>query len=254
MFIFYRITSSFIKKGEIVALMHHSVGPGDWQFTVRPELFRWQIEYLIKHKFVFITAEELRQILKGQKVAPRRAVLLTFDDGYYDFVSHVLPILKEFNLPSIVFVHADRSSERLGNDLPLLSWEDICYIKKYRVEIGNHSYSHPDLKTLSSEELRSEISKSKEVFLKEISKHPKFFAFPGGRYNQNVVDSLRDNNYELAFTINPYLVNFSHDYLKIPRIGVIRNTGKIEFMARTTCANDWYQNLVGVLFGGKLKK
>lgn len=252
--ILYKISSPFMKKGEIIVLMHHSIGPGDWPFAVKPETFRWQIEYLKKSGYSFISATELAGILKGHDPIPRRAILLSFDDGYRDFKEHALPILKEFNLPSIVFVHANRSEEKLDNNLSLLSWADIRDIKQYRVEIGNHSYSHLNLKTLSSEDLRTEIKKAEAVFQEEISEHPKFFAFPIGGYNQEVVNCLRENNYEMAFTINPWLVKKENDRLMLPRIGIIKETGQIEFMARTTRANDWYQKIVWVLFGGKPKK
>ena len=252
--VLYRVIAPFVKKSEIIVLMHHSVGSGDWQFTVTPESFKWQIDNLRARGFSFISADDLYKILQGQKPTPWRAVLLSFDDGYHDFVSDALPILKEFNLPSIVFIHADRSPKGLGNNLPLLSWDDIREMKKYRVEIGNHSNSHPDMKSLSADNLQAEINKTEEIFLRETSERPKFFAFPSGRYNQKVVDCLRDNKYALAFTINPWLVKKENDKLMLPRIGVIRNTNKIEFMARTTLANDWYQNLIGVLFGGKPKK
>lgn len=254
LFLLYKIVSPFLKKGEVVVLMYHSVGPGNWQFTIKPEIFRWQIEYLKDSGYSFISASELLSILKNHAPVPKRAVLLTFDDGYRDFKEYALPVLKEFNLPSIVFVHTNRSSDTLNNSLSLLNWVDIREIKQHRVEIGNHSNSHPDLKTLSSEELRSDIKKAESVFLNEISEQPRFFAFPGGRYNQNVVDCLRENNYEMAFTINPWLIKKEDDRLRLPRVGIIRETGQIEFMVRTTRANDWYQNIVKTLFGGKSKK
>lgn len=55
-------------------------------------------------------------------------------------------------------------------------------------EIGNHSYSHPDMKTLSSEAVRRELEKTNEVIEAATSVKCKWFAPPSGSYRDDVVN------------------------------------------------------------------
>jgi len=41
---------------------------------------------------------------RDQKILPKRAVLVTFDDAYYDFEQHAWPVLKYFRIPVTLFV------------------------------------------------------------------------------------------------------------------------------------------------------
>src|SRR6266487_2210142 len=41
---------------------------------------------------------------RDQKILPKRAVLVTFDDAYYDFEQHAWPVLKQYRIPVTLFV------------------------------------------------------------------------------------------------------------------------------------------------------
>ncbi|MDQ0253663.1 putative sporulation protein (polysaccharide deacetylase family) [Evansella vedderi] len=55
-------------------------------------------------------------------------------------------------------------------------------------EIGNHAYSHPDMKNLTRERIIEEIVKTNEVIKDTINQEPKWFAPPSGSYRQEVVE------------------------------------------------------------------
>lgn len=54
-------------------------------------------------------------------------------------------------------------------------------------EIGNHAYSHPDMKTLGAQSIQQEIGKTQEVIEKTLGVRPTLFAPPSGSFNQRVV-------------------------------------------------------------------
>ena len=63
--------------------------------------FRKQIEYL-KNNFSILPIDNfLRHINSNSK---QFKVLITFDDGYKDNLDYAYPILKEFNVPAIIYV------------------------------------------------------------------------------------------------------------------------------------------------------
>lgn len=64
--------------------------------------FRTQIEY-IQERYHVISGEHLMAVVEEEAELPPRAALLTFDDGYLDHFTNVLPILDEAGLPGCFF-------------------------------------------------------------------------------------------------------------------------------------------------------
>jgi probable sporulation protein (polysaccharide deacetylase family) len=60
-------------------------------------------------------------------------------------------------------------------------------IKEQGHEIGNHSYSHPDMKLLSAVKIREEIRKTNAVIKATTGETPVWFAPPSGSYRDEVV-------------------------------------------------------------------
>jgi probable sporulation protein (polysaccharide deacetylase family) len=54
-------------------------------------------------------------------------------------------------------------------------------------EVGNHSYTHPNMKTLSSELVREQLIKTNDVIEAATGKKPTLFAPPSGNYRDEVV-------------------------------------------------------------------
>jgi peptidoglycan/xylan/chitin deacetylase (PgdA/CDA1 family) len=61
------------------------------------------MEHLARFYRVVSMPEVLEAVEKGRPL-PKRAVLITFDDGYADFAKIAWPILKQFRLPATMFV------------------------------------------------------------------------------------------------------------------------------------------------------
>lgn len=55
-------------------------------------------------------------------------------------------------------------------------------------EIGNHSFSHPNMKTLSEDQIKQELEKTNDVIQSVTGKTCQWFAPPSGSYRQEVVD------------------------------------------------------------------
>jgi peptidoglycan/xylan/chitin deacetylase (PgdA/CDA1 family) len=71
--------------------------------SATPAEFREQVETLATH-YHPIGIDELVAAHRGEHRLPRRAVLLSFDDGYRDFAEHAWPILGELGVPAVLFV------------------------------------------------------------------------------------------------------------------------------------------------------
>lgn len=91
------------------ALTYHRVTAvsGDTPLNPRlisatPEVFDLQMQYLARHYRV-VSIEEVLEALEQPKRLPKRAVLLTFDDAYVDFLP-AWDILKKYRHPATLFV------------------------------------------------------------------------------------------------------------------------------------------------------
>lgn len=71
--------------------------------SATPDTFEQQMRYLAKH-YQVVSMEEVLSAVETGTYLPQRAVLITFDDAYYDFTEYPWPILKRFQLPATVFV------------------------------------------------------------------------------------------------------------------------------------------------------
>jgi peptidoglycan/xylan/chitin deacetylase (PgdA/CDA1 family) len=80
--------------------------------TFRPNIsctpagFAEQMNYVQKHYNV-ITVEHLVLWLRNDKAIPPHAAIITFDDGYFDNLTNAYPILKERNIPALIFLTTD---------------------------------------------------------------------------------------------------------------------------------------------------
>jgi peptidoglycan/xylan/chitin deacetylase (PgdA/CDA1 family) len=93
-----------------VLLYHRVVSPGHDPLdgdrnviSAEPEAFAGHVRLIARH-YDPIGAGDLAAHLENGRPLPRRAVLVTFDDGYHDVVTHAWPILKQHRVPAVVFV------------------------------------------------------------------------------------------------------------------------------------------------------
>jgi peptidoglycan/xylan/chitin deacetylase (PgdA/CDA1 family) len=71
--------------------------------SASPERFAEQMDYVARH-FDPVALEDVEAAAAGQGRLPRRAVLVTFDDGYRDVLTQALPALRARSVPATLFV------------------------------------------------------------------------------------------------------------------------------------------------------
>lgn len=131
-------------------IMYHSVREGRsgiGKYTVSADSVRSDLEYLYSHGYETVTAAELIAWVDGSFELPQKPVLLTFDDGFYDNLSCLLPVLEEFEAHAVVavvgkYTEEAELSERSAVYYSYLAKEDILALwNSGRAEIANHSYN-----------------------------------------------------------------------------------------------------------------
>lgn len=98
--------------GAVTILAYHRVldVPDEERFPFDVELvsasreaFRRQVAHVARH-FTPITFAALQAALDRGEAPPRRALIVTFDDGFIDNYRVAFPVLREFGVPATIFV------------------------------------------------------------------------------------------------------------------------------------------------------
>lgn len=218
------------RTNPIVILSYHSVASDDWRFSVDAKTVKKQVTYLKKH-FTIITLSELTDHLQGKKTLTKPSAVLTFDDGYKDVLE-----LKDFftknKIKPALFLLANTKTpnwKELGTKRPFLNKTEIKKLVKAGWEIGCHSATHANLATLSDKMLQDEVVTAKKALEKELGMPIQYFAYPRGKYTQNVVKFIKKAKYQLALTMDDGFIKPDMDVYRIPRVGVDRTHSFAEF-------------------------
>ncbi len=101
---------------QITIVMYHYVRPiegSSWPEIKGLELegIKRQLDYLLAN-FIVISAEDVIHAVKFDEALPRNSCWLTFDDGYKDHLSYVLPELLKRKIQGSVFAPVKAIMER----------------------------------------------------------------------------------------------------------------------------------------------
>lgn len=129
-------------------IMYHSVyGTQPSEYIVTPSQLENDLIWLRDNGYTSVTAAELIDYTRGRGNLPEKPVLITLDDGFYNNLSELLPLLEKYNMHAIVSVVGQYTESLAPNDphtsaYSYLTWEDISKLADSgRVEIGNHTYN-----------------------------------------------------------------------------------------------------------------
>ena len=187
-------------------LAYHGVGPpagDDKRLLITLDRLESQIRYLKRRGYRFLTAEELLE-----EGAPRkRTAVLTFDDGFRSWLTDVAPLLRRLGVRGTFYVSpglfGTQHFDVPGDAGRLLEEDEARALAEDGMELGSHSISHPDLRTLDGPELASELRESKEAVEQLTGRPCRTFAYPFGLYDERVTQAAAEAGYELAFAWLP---------------------------------------------------
>lgn len=121
---------------------------------------------------------------------PVKRIALTFDAGWvYDTTEELLAILDREGVRATFFLRA-----KWVEDHPALA----CAIATYGHVIGDHSYSHQDMKKLGYDAREAELTRSEDVFQKVLGRRPTLFRPPYGAYDRVLLGELNKHGYKAA--------------------------------------------------------
>lgn len=104
-----------------------------------------------------------------------KSVMLTFDDGHKSDIIYAFPLLQKANARATFFI-VPSFIGKAG----YMTWNDVRHLHQAGMEIGSHSLTHPDFRTLNPTELQYELQESKKIIEERIGATVVSFSFPFG--------------------------------------------------------------------------
>lgn len=157
--------------------------------SVSPANFRAQLQYLADNGFTTIDLYELSLAITGKRSLPPKPVILTFDDGYLDQYRNAFPMLQEFGFTGTFFIVTEFVD---AANPAYMSWEMIEEMAAAGMHMEPHSRTHADLSEQPRDVLIWQILGSQETLAAHIGYTPRFFCYPGGRYDEDTIAILEE--------------------------------------------------------------
>jgi peptidoglycan/xylan/chitin deacetylase (PgdA/CDA1 family) len=192
----YILVSSF---SGIPVLNYHQVNNDAHNIlTLSSSEFDAQMAYLAKAGYTTVTPDQLIDYLHDGKSLPPKPIMITFDDGYEDNYRVAYPILQKYDFTATMFLITDF----VGSNGRYLTWEQVKEMHDKGFSFGSHTLSHIVLTNASDDDMRVQLIKSREAIEWRLKQKVEYLAYPGGFYNQRVIEVAKQAGYRAAFTTN----------------------------------------------------
>ena len=207
---------------EVPILMYHSVCRNDRvhsDYYITPEKFEGDLKYLRDGGYTAVFISELADYAEGKGELPEKPVALTFDDGYYNWLTDVLGLLDKYDMKATfnvvgAYTEEETRAENRSPAYSYLTWEEIAALyDSGRAEIGSHTWGMHALDARRgckkmkgetdghyAEALTGDLSRLNEALLERCGVAPTTFAYPYGEISRESVPVLRSLGFRAALT------------------------------------------------------
>jgi peptidoglycan/xylan/chitin deacetylase (PgdA/CDA1 family) len=211
-----------VRTVQVPVLTYHRVhtmpAVGQPDLIVDPANFAAELKALHDGGYHPISQAQLFRALYQGKPLPPKPVLISVDDGYVDDVRTILPDLERWHMVATFFVITGRMTEP-----GFLNASQIRELDRAGMDVGDHTAHHVDLRLLTPSQLEAETAGSRKT-LEGVLGHPVyFFAYPFGRFNDRVVQAVRDAGFTMAYTTQGGTTESTASPLEMPRLHVGRS-------------------------------
>lgn len=203
-------------------LMYHSILKDpklQGQYIVSPNVLEQDMLYLKEHGYTTVFVSELADSVLSGKPLPEKPVVLSFDDGYLNNLTYVLPLLEQYDMKAVISVVGSYSQTFSDSDdhspsYSHLTWDDISQLAASgHVEIGNHTYDmhrqspRKGAKRLQGESgdhyrqaLLEDVGRLQQVLSENCGLTPTTFAYPYGYISDEAEPVLAEMGFTAALT------------------------------------------------------
>lgn len=235
-------------KNQYLVLAYHSIEDkvaDQTYLAVRTDQLIAQLQWLKKNNYQPVNVDQILTAQKGGTPLPPKAVLLTFDDGYKDFYTRVVPLLRSFQWPAVLapvgsWIQTPSDQPVIFGDEPapralFLNERELREAAKSPlVEVGahtfnshkgsvsnpqgnlmpniaNHLYFTDQQRYETSEEFKKRVREDVRAITRMVTentgKRPRVWVWPYGRGSGEALQVIREEGYVLALSLEDGLAS-----------------------------------------------
>jgi peptidoglycan/xylan/chitin deacetylase (PgdA/CDA1 family) len=162
---------------------------------LNPALLDAQLAALKSWGWRSITARDLATAIKRGVGVPPRTIVLTFDDGARDNYRYAYPILEKHGFKATFYMIAGK----IGYP-GKMTGDQLRDLVEHGHEVGNHTWAHVPLATVSYSTARSQIRRASDRIAAVTGIRPTTLAYPYGSYDSTAMSAAMAEGIDLAFT------------------------------------------------------
>ncbi len=217
------VSTATAPDGVAVAIvMYHSILPDrQGTYIVHPDLLEQDLVYLRDAGYTTVTVADLIAYVDEGKPLPKKPVMLTFDDGYYNNYLYAHPLLKQYGMRAVISpigsvseFYSDNPKEQDKPRYSHATWEQLTRMARSGVwEIQHHSYAMHKTDTRkgvaqkkgeSDSDYRAaltrDLQKATALLKEQTGATPTAFVYPFGAYTKGTDPILRDAGFRATIT------------------------------------------------------
>ncbi|WP_024787433.1 polysaccharide deacetylase family protein [Lebetimonas sp. JH369] len=221
----------------VPVLMYHHILEKDSFIASSIENFEKQMKFLAENNYKTLTSKEFLEFKQGKKKF-KKAIFITFDDGWRDNYYFAYPVLKKYNLKATIFLVTEwieKASEKKSEFKPLkhneakkevqinpssviLNWNEIEKMSDV-LDFHSHTHSHRDFYFGKEYSWEEEFEKSKEILKNRLGVDSKHLCWPRGKYDNNLI-MLVKKNFKIFYTTKRGINLADNNLDEIKRIAI----------------------------------
>jgi peptidoglycan/xylan/chitin deacetylase (PgdA/CDA1 family) len=167
---------------------YHSVGAAHDEFTISQAQFAAQLDLLASRGFKTISLHDV-----AERKFDKHDVVLTFDDGFEDARTVVLPMLQQRGMRATFFI-VPAFVGRPG----FLDWNGVRALQSAGMEIGSHTVDHARLGDLPGGRIRWELVESKRRLEEQLHVPIEAVAYPFNSVRARILDTAKEAGYRIG--------------------------------------------------------
>jgi peptidoglycan/xylan/chitin deacetylase (PgdA/CDA1 family) len=140
-----------------------------------------------------VSVENFRIQLNWLKTSNTQAVL-TFDDGEMNNYEVAFPIIKELGFNAYFFIIV----KRIGQE-GYMGWPELKILAQSGMTVGSHGLTHEALTNLNDEQIKGELTASKNTLERNLGIPVNSFSVPRGFCNEKIVQMAYEAGYSQIF-------------------------------------------------------
>lgn len=214
-------------------IMYHGINQNASRlgtYVVSPETIENDLSFLKENGYETVVVGDLINYVYDDTPLPKKPVILSFDDGYYNNLVYLPDILKKYNAKATIAVvgeFTDKFSKADSHNVNYshLTWEDLQDISKSGYfEITNHTYNMHStdgrigcfkMKNETDEQykenLTADLMKMQDTLKEKANIDCRVFTYPYGKICNSSVDIIKEMGFKASLSCYEKLNTITKD-------------------------------------------